>query len=317
MPEVKNDWNRWTHPRIIFAERVIPAGQTLDITADQTRTGRDMVVDLMGIGAEDLSTQAAGVGVANSSYLRSLNINYQVTERPWWVNAALIPAPAFHNFCGDHSLEGWFQGAPQANLRWARIQWEHAVPWIFNPADTLTIELTAPQLPDMVVYTGLRVAAVFEGAGGVTGLRRLFRIDGLLNQTPIPPTPVAFRFSDAQDGNNQGNEPFVMRKMGFINTTNPANEFSDADTRLLHVFRAKIMPSIGDSWSERGVPLASYGPHMSPPYRVAWHRPVGGPLYLRAGQAVALRVQNISAVPINTQFTLLGRIAFGIGSVGP
>jgi len=91
---------------------------------------------------------------------------------------------------------------------------------------------------------------------------------------------------------------------------------NNADLRLLNVFRAKVIPSIGDSWSDTGVPLCFYGPDMSPAHRVAWHRPPGGPLYLRAGQAVTIQVQNRSAVELNVQLALVGRVAFGVGSVG-
>jgi len=217
MPEVKvPDLSRWNHPRIIYAERSIPAGQTLTLTSTLTRTGRDMVIDLMGLSAEDYTPAAGGI-VPDVTYIRSLNVNYMVTERPWWLSSmALIPAPAFHNYPGDHSLEGWFQAAASDNLRWSRPMWAHKEPWTFNPVDTLSLEYSAPAVLNVGVpqYQPTSIMMVTDGAGEVTGLRRVFRFAANLPQHPPVIRPQALQFSDQQDGNNQGNEPFRMHKFG-------------------------------------------------------------------------------------------------------
>lgn len=312
--------DQFRHPAIQFAERVIAANDDDYIDQEELKVSRDMIVDFLAVSEETITEDDEAGSHANNSYIHYLGVNWQVTERPWWLPTNYAPMEVFSNWDGaDRSGGGIFAGAAATLAANGRLQWDHWKEWLFQPHDTLRVRVSAP-LVSYNIPESVTLAFDFVGAGLKSGLRRSFQIDGI-NFANFGPggVPHAQVYSNARNCDNLGDEPFVMTKMGIVSPYDAARGDPPNDTRLLNHIRAKVTPSLGDSWSQVDVPLAFYGTHMSVPHRVAYHRPPGGPILLQAGQSVAFHIWNLTnggiAQAINVQVALIGRVAPGIGSI--
>ena len=318
-------YREFNHPLVMFAEAVIPGtGVSTPIATDALKTSRDMIIDYIAISEETFTQGIAGAGevvIGNGqTYLHYIDINWGIVEGARWMPGNSVGRmEAFHNHVGDRSAGGIMAFANRL-AAWGGLRWNFSEPWIYNPIDNVTVDMTMPATP-----TGQGVAAnepmqvTFGGVGRRTGLRRSYGIQGIVvPQTGVGLPPFAQAFSDNQRANNLGAEAFFMTDLSVVFTNRAAGGPAwNADLRLLNFMRMRVTPSIGDSWSYVPIPLAFYGVDMSPPCRVAYHRPEGGPIFLHAGRALTFDVVNNhpGGLPCNVQVALIGRIAPGVGSV--
>jgi len=308
----------FVHPLVLFAERVATAGQQVAITQDALKTSRDMIIDYIAISEESLSTGVAPVG-AGQTYLHYLDINWGIVEGARWLPGnSFGNVETFHNYVADRSSGGVMAFA-NVLAAWGGLRWKHSEPWIYNPIDTLNVDMVRPAIPAPIAATAIEPIRVsFAGIGRKTGLRRNYDIQGIniAASGAIPAVQWAQSFGDNQRANNPGAEPFYMTdtSIEFTNRQAAAPGWN-ADLRLLNHYRMRVVPSIGDSWSHVPIPLAFYGVDQSVPYRVAYHKPEGGPIMLEAGRSLTFDVVNNGPQPTNIQVALIGRIYPGVGSV--
>jgi len=303
-------------PLILFAEQVVAPGAQIEINQDALSASRDMIIDYLAISEDSFSTNNLVVGLGQT-YLHMLDVNWGVAEGSKWLpgnNFGRIEL--FHNHPGDRSAAGIMNFANRF-AAWGGLRWKHSEPWIYNPIDNLTIDFLRPAMPAGIAQAAaepLRVS--FSGVGQKTGLRRDSEVQGInVPQALGGAAPLPGTFSDNQRANNIGTDPIFMTDMSvsFPNRQGGGGAWN-ADIRLLNHFRMRVVPSVGDGWSRVQVPLIFYGVDMSPPYRVAYHKPEGGPIALEAGRKIAFDIVNNSAVTTNIQVALIGRIAPELGS---
>lgn len=317
---IKDVYRRFSHVSMLFAEQVVPAATAANIQQQELKTSRDMIVDYLALSEETFSQNLVAAG-GGQTFLRYIDVNWGVVDKARWMPGNFYaPALVFHNVNGDRSQAGIFAGALDL-ATWGKIGYYHSEAWTYNPVDTLSVDATRPANPAGFGVTNLTTWIIqFEGVGIRTGLRRVFQIPGVtLLQGPAAAPPVSVPFSNNQQAANLGSEPHKM--IGF--SVMPANrdvpggaaQPMDADLRLLNHFRLRVTPSIGDSWSQVPIPLAFYGVHTSVPFRVAFHKPAGGPIYLHAGQSITFDIFNRSGQATNIQVALIGRVAPGIGAI--
>ena len=306
----------FVHPLVLFAERVATAGQQVAITQEALKTSRDMIIDYIAISEESLSSGVVLAG-AGQTYLHYLDVNWGIVEGARWLPGnSFGNIETFHNYVADRSSGGIMNFA-NVLVAWGGLRWKHSEPWIYNPIDNLTIDFLRPAMPAGIAQAAaepLRVS--FSGVGQKTGLRRDSEVQGInVPQALGGAAPLPGTFSDNQRANNIGTDPIFMTDMSvsFPNRQGGGGAWN-ADIRLLNHFRMRVVPSVGDGWSRVQVPLIFYGVDMSPPYRVAYHKPEGGPIALEAGRKIAFDIVNNSAVTTNIQVALIGRIAPELGS---
>lgn len=318
--KVPVNWKRFNHPKIVFAEKLIPAGKVDTIQQHELKVSRDMVVDYLAISEETLTTPRGGGPF--DTFLHWVGVNWGVVERATWQAIGFGSIEEFHNFYeGDKTNEPI---NPFGNTRtmWGPLRWRHSEPWLYNPIDTLSVDITTPViLPPG--FEGIRELSVFfDGVGQKSGLRRGFRIPCAPINLQAPGQIFSQSFSAPQMASNLGDEPFKMQSVG---VGFPGRYWCEntPDWRLYNFLRMRVTPSIGDSWSDTPVPLAFYGIHQGPPWRVAYHKPVGGPIFLYAGQSIVFQILNDATaanvggegIDLNVQAALIGRTAPGIGSL--
>lgn len=314
------DFSAFNHPKIMFAEHVVEqagaAGNADRFTFEdnQLRVSRDTIVDLLVVTEESRSGEE-DLTDPNGTFLHYLGVNYRVTERPDWVKSGDAPIETFHNFHEGDRSGGAIPDALTTGYTtaWGKLQWNFFEPWIYEPIDTLTVQFTAPATA--LGYSGYFPVFGVHGRGSRTGMPRFFYIPDVAVPQLLPNIIFAQTYNSNQHCNNLGDEPFKIYKMDLA-FSNRLNANGNNDTRLLNVWRMKVTPSIGDSWSDHPVPLIFHGVHMSLPHRIAYHRPPGGPIYLRAGQSISFDIRNYHwAKDTNVQVGFIGRVAPGVGSV--
>lgn len=320
------DWGKFNHPKIVFAEKVILAGKSDTIQQNELKVSRDMVVDYLAI-SDDTFTTAPRITNPHQTFLHWIGVNWSVVERSSWIPVGFGSIEEFHNFYEGDSTNVPIDPLTGNTLTmWGALRWRHSEPWVYNPIDTVSIDLVAPPAP--VEVLGSRELSVFWDAVGLkSGGRRSFVIPRSAIPGQALGLPFSQSFSAPQLASNLGDEAFKMQAMGI---GFPGRTWCDSslggpvDERLLNFYRMRVTPSIGDSHSDTPVPLVFYGIHQRPPWRLAIHKPVGGPIFLYAGQSIIFNIEN-NAIPINTgldnpvdinvQVALIGRTAPGIGSL--
>ncbi len=319
---IKEVYRQFVHPSILFAEQVVPANTAANIQQQELKTSRDMIVDYLAVSEETFSQDLLVAG-GGQTFLRYIDVNWGVVDKARWLPGNFYtPSLVFHNVSGDRSQAGILNGATGL-VNWGKIGYYHAEAWTYNPVDTLSVDATRPANPaaNNAVQQNNSFHVLFDGVGIRTGLRRVFQIPNVLfAQAPIGAAPASVPFSNNQQAANLGSETHMVVGFSFV----PANRDTaggvpvpqDADLRLLNHFRLRVTPSIGDSWSQVPIPLAFYGIHWSVPYRAAFHKPAGGPIYLHAGQSITFDIFNRHATQgTNVQVAVIGRVAPGIGSI--
>jgi hypothetical protein len=315
------DWHKFNHPKIVFAEKVILAGRSDTIQQNELKVSRDMVVDYLAISDDTFTTEPRVAG-PHQTFLHWIGVNWGVVERSTWIPIGFGSIEEFHNFYeGDSTNVPIDPLTGDTRTMWGALRWRHSEPWAYNPIDTLSIDLAAPQAP--IAIGGVRELSVFWDAVGLkSGSRRSF----VIPRSPFLPqglgVPFSQSFSAPQLASNLGDEAFKVQSVGLGFPERAWCQTPPVDERLLNFYRMRVTPSIGDSWSDTPVPLVFYGIHQRPPWRLAIHKPVGGPIFLYAGQSIIFNIKNNATVAnvdedvnINVQVALIGRTAPGIGSL--
>jgi len=321
----KVDWHKFNHPKLVFAERLIPAGESAVIEQKELHVSRDMVIDYLAVSDDSISTDDPDVPITspNQNFLHWVGINWGIVERASWLPIGFGSMEEFHNFFeGDRTNVPFTPGTkpPRGLDAWGPLRWRHSEPWLYNPIDTLSVDIAMPP-PAKVGRTAPELDVFWDGVGLRSGMRRSF----LIPNSPINAqanVPFTRSFSNQQLATNLGDEAFKMQAIG-IGFPGGVWDVHGGDLRSLNFIRMRVVPSVGDSWSDHPVPLAFYGIHQAPPYRVALHKPAGGPIFLYAGQSIVFNLQNNALaantglkddVDLNLQVCLIGRTAPGIGS---
>lgn len=312
----KIDWSVFRHPHFRFAEVVIASGARGFIDQHQLRVSRDTVIDYIMISEESYTTLGAGVS-NNRTYLDSLFVNWSLVDRADNSGQGLAPVEEYHNF---HNADRSITPFAAASAGWGGLRTDHTLPWIYNPTDTLTFEMSIPAAPAL---GGLGKSVVVDylahGVGLNSGLRRTYDVREITIPQDAAAPQVVVSTTNAT-ASNLGTEAYKMVDFGvsFRRMTAAGaatNWISFPDVRYLNHLRLRVNPSLGESWSDVHVPLIFYGLNYSPPSRMIVHKPSGGPVLLKAGQSMVFEFLNASAVSTNVQVALMGRIAAGIGSV--
>lgn len=324
------DWHQFNHPKIVFAEKFIPAGESRVIEQHELKVSRDMVVDYLAISDDSFTTDSKLALAPNMTLLHWLVVNWGVVERPTWIPIGFGMMEEFHNFFeGDRLCMPIvaFGGMPSTLFAWGPLRWRHSEPWLYNPIDSVSIDVVAPPPPGNVTIGTPRYLGVFmDGVGLKSGMRRSFVIGQAQVGGQAPGIPFSQSFSAPQTMANLGDETFKMQAVGLGFSGRGWNDVASlpVDNRLLNFFRMRVVPSIGDSWSDTPVPLVFYGIQQAPPWRLAIHKPVGGPIFLYAGQSIIFNIENLATagntglnddIDLNVQVALIGRTAPGIGSL--
>ena len=300
-------------PLILFAEQVLIPGQQVEINQDALSASRDMIVDYLAISEDSVSTDIPVVGLGQT-YLHMLDVNWGVVEGSKWLPGNNFGRmELFHNHVGDRGAGGIMDWANRF-AAWGCLRWKHPEPWVYNPIDNVTAEILKPPMTPLVPLLAAEpLRAVFGGVGQKTGLRRSYEIQGI----NIPAGQPLFTqpFSDIQRCNNVGTDPCFMTDLSITFPNRQALIAGwNADIRLLNHFRMRVVPSVGNGWSNVHVPMIFYGVDMSPPYRVAYHKPEGGPIALEAGRKIVFDVVNNTqqfappGVNLNVQVAIIGRV---------
>ncbi len=315
----KIDWSVFRHPHFRFAEVVIANGARGFIDQHQLRVSRDTVIDYIMISEETYSVLGAGVPAANATLLDSLFVNWSLVDRADNSGQGLAPVEEFHNF---HNADRSITPFAAANLGWGGLRMDHTLPWIYNPTDTLTFEMSIPTAPGGggSINQSVVVDYVAHGVGLNSGLRRTYDVREITIPQDAAAGPQVVVSTTNATASNLGTEPYKMLDfgVGFRRRTAAGaatNWVAFPDTRYLNFLRLRVNPSLGESWSDVHVPLIFYGLNYSPPSRMIVHKPSGGPILLKAGQSMVFEFLNVSGVSTNVQVALMGRIAAGIGSV--
>lgn len=290
---------RFVHPKILFDEIRIAGGggPPTELSSAALTAPRDMIVDFIGFSEETFSD---GLGAANDTYLQYIDVNWRIGERPLWRAQDLHRVVDLHNLYGDRSCDPCAVDL----AGWGSFRWNFAMPWIMNPYDGFSVDWTniaaAVQIPRLICPT-------LHGVGVKSGTKRAIQTLTLLTVPPIGIATVTNTTNDPINGANHSDEPF---RIDSLTIAFPGNSSSNTDRRILNHHRIRIIPSVGGDWSEPRVPLIFYSPHAGLPNRVAWHKPVGGPLYMRAGQRITFTIRNNAAInQCNMQVACLGRTA--------
>ncbi len=302
-------------PLILFAEQVLIPGQQVEINQDALSASRDMIVDYLAISDDSFSTGIAPVGLGQT-YLHMLDVNWGIVEGARWLPGNNFGRmELFHNHVGDRSAGGIMAFANRF-AAWGCLRWKHSEPWVYNPIDNVTIDFLRPQMPAAGQAAAEPMHVSFGGVGQKTGLRRNSEIQGINSPQALGlAPPFVWSFSDLQRANNIGTDPIFMTDMSVVFTNRQAGGGAwNADIRLLNHLRMRVVPSVGNGWSNVHVPLIFYGVDQSPPYRVAYHKPEGGPIALEAGRKIVFDVVNNTqqfappGVNLNVQVAIIGRI---------
>ncbi len=312
---IKDVYRQFVHPFIMFSEQVVAAATPFSFQQQDLKTSRDMIVDYLAISEETFSQNLVVAG-GGQTFLHQIDVSWGVIEKARWTPGNFYAsADMFHNVPGDRTQAGILAGAI-GTAAWGKIGYYHAEAWPYNPIDTLSVDATRPANPAGFGTVNNNVFNLqFDGVGVRTGQRRIFQIPNVMFGQSLAAAPaVSVPFSNNQQAANLGSQTHMMT--GFAITVANRVAAPDADLRELNHLRLRITPSIGDSWSQVPIPLAFYGVHMSLPYRVAFHKPAGGPIYLHAGQSIAFDVFNRDvAQATNIQVAVIGRVAPGIGAI--
>lgn len=304
----QTDFTLFTHPRILYTERAIDNTAVVFVDQNALRTSRDMLIDYIWVSMEDYSVGGGGIG-PNNTQLQFLWLNWNISDRAQWFPEGVVPCQMLHNFWDcDMSV------VPNlgAGLCVPTYLWRHTLRWVYNPAQGMTINWAVPAsnqqaCPILPVKVGL------HGQSMRTGHRRLFE-----ELVPFPASAgaaVAGTASVPQTFFNLGDDPYAIESF----TWAPSLEtFASGDMRVLHHYRMKVQPTWGDAWSEVPVPLILYGIHQGSVNRYVTYKPPGGPLLLKAGQSINWTLdftRGPAQSPQNVQIALIGRVAYGIGSL--
>lgn len=316
---IKDVYRQFTHPCILFSEQVVAANTPFSFQQSDLKVSRDTIVDYLAISEETFSQDLAVGGTGGQTFLHQIDVSWGVVEKARWTPGNFYgSADMFHNVPGDRTQGGILAGAI-GTAAWGKMGYYFAEAWEYNPIDTLSVDATRPANPAVnnAVAQNNFFNLQFDGVGMRTGLRRVFQVPNILfGQAPLAAPPASVPFSNPQQAANLGSETHMMTGVAITVGNRTAAQPMDGDLRLLNHFRLRVTPSIGDSWSQVPIPLAFYGIHMSVPYRVAFHKPAGGPVYLHAGQSIAFDVFNRAAAQgTNVQVAVIGRVAPGIGAI--
>lgn len=315
--------SRFTHPKILFGEVVVPlGGAATELDQHVLKASRDMIVDRIVISEETYSQEAGpAAAFASSTFLHYLDVNWGVVERPRWAGEnTYTPIEVFHNVPMDRSSGGIFNGGATQYAAWAVNRWRLERPWVYNPQDTLQIDVSHPGVA-LGFPSGMDFEFMLDGRGIASGLDRIFRIPNVRVPQAPANVPFAQSFTSNRLASNLGDEHYLMGSFGWMSPQRMATGAGwPNDLRILNVLRAKVVPSIGDSWSDANIPLIFYGLDQALPGRVAVHKPFGGPIYLKAGQSMTFSFRFntppvLDPVQTNVQVALIGAQAPGIGSV--
>lgn len=302
------DHTKFTHPRILFDETQVAfgGGAATPLATNNLRTSRDMIVDLIGVSDE---TYSLNLGAAGNTFLQYIDLNWQVTERARWRPLDLARAIDLHNEIGDHSTD-----PTQADLAgWGMHRWLFSEPWLYGPKDGYQIDWSQPARAGGAATVARNITTMFDGVGVQTGARRTFQIPNFPIAGSAGGVLVTGTGTNTLTAACPGDEQYRITNFGIAFN---AVAWAGTDLRVLNHMRIRVHPDVGDPWSEFPIPLIFYGPHMSPANRVCWHRPVGAPLLLKAGQGLVFELRNNhAATTTNVQVAILGRIAPGVGSI--
>jgi len=308
----KVDFSTFVHPQMLFSERALAANGEVFMNQNDLKTSRDFVVDYIWFSEYSLP-DIGGVPGAQATLIQDMWVNWAITDRAWWFPQDVVPAP----YMQTHWDADRTQAANLAlNLANPTFVWRHPLRWLYNPNQGVTVEWEDPgtiaNSPGFPTPGGglPGLGFGFNGFGLKTGRRRLFNMEWAIAAQGVGPAPVIATASVPATMHNLGDEPYL------IETTHlPMFNTNLLDQRWLNYYRMKVQPTWGNAWSELRVPFLMYGTSIGPNNRDCWYKPSGGPIYMKAGQSVNFRVQNRSLFPTTVQVGLIGRVAFGLGSV--
>lgn len=311
MPNEREEFMRFTHPRILYAEaRVVAGAPGIYLDQNQLRTSRDMLIDYIWLSEESASLDT---GEKNLCLLHNLLVNWAISDRQAFYPHEGVPCGVLHNLWDAERTAIPFNMFGDPIVYPAVFLWRHTVRWLLNPAQGIRVDwsLTPAQIQVGAIETGF----VMHAVGLKTGMRRLYGIRVPTPQgPPIGLPPLAQTAASPTTAHNLGDEPYLVESTGiYFGKQWAANP--DADTRWLNLLKYKVVPTWADAWSEVPLPVLMYGLQMGMPARSVIHKPAGGPIYLKAGQAVNFWAANTGNVDTNIQVALIGRVAYGVGSL--
>lgn len=309
----KHDFSVFNHPRIFFAERIVPREEVRFFEQNDLKTSRDFLIDYIWIGEDRYFGEGWDPPNNTPSIIRDININWQIVDR-----ATVWPMDEFsvtnlqNYWDADRS---WNPCAP-ADTGFCSLLWRHALRWIYNPTQDVRIDWEAPGVPNGagMLRPQLTIRPSMSGTSLKTGHRRVYGMDLIFPAQINPQQRFSGTASAPNTMGNLGDDPYAMEDFGFSTTS----EWDLGDLGWFNLLRMKVIPSQGEAWSDVPIPLAVYALHQSISAR-RWvvYKPPGGPLLLKAGQSFVARVRNTNGqLDTQVQIALIGRTAPGIGSMG-
>lgn len=325
MGEKHFDWSVFTHPRILYTELAlsIAAGATPRLTTNfnDLKCSRDLLVDYIYIG--DDGTFSSSPATPNQSNLQGLNINWQIADRAPYFPQGLVPVMTMHNWwdCDRTQSYGPAQNPDVTFLNpIGSLYWRHTLRWVYNPSQSFQVDWqkvgnnAAP--PGAMPAVNLNV--YMYGVGLRTGNRRAFGAGGAVAAGPIggPAVVQNGQIVNPPLMSNVADEPYAIEGIGLpLDATWWQGVGANQDLRFFNYLKLKVSPTQGEPWSDVPIPMACYGVHMGLPMRGAWYKPPGGPILMKAGQAMTFDCQNTLARNTQVQIALIGRTAPGYGSL--
>ena len=321
----KFDFSVFCHPRILYTELNLTAAAGAlprsTTNFNDLKCSRDLLIDFIYIG--DDGTYATGNVTVNQSNLQGLNVNWQIADRAAYFPQALVPVMAMHNWwdCDRTQTYGPAQNPAVDYLTpIGNLYWRNTLRWVYNPSQSFRVDWQKIGNNLGQAMPGVLLRVHLNGIGLRTGHRRTFG-----DVTAIPAGPAAAAIQTGQIVNpplmsNISDEPYLIEGVSLpLDATwwpgIGAGAGIDQDLRYFNYLRLKITPTQGEPWSDVPIPMAIYGVHMGPAMRAAWYKPAGGPILLKAGQAITFDCQNTLARATQVQIALIGRTAPGHGSL--
>lgn len=314
MSEQKFDYSIFTRPRILYTEcQLSPMGTegaSATTSTNDLRTTQDFLIDFICISADGDYLHG---GPKHFNSLGYLYLNWQIAGRAPFFPQRLVPAFTMYNWWGGDA--GHCPVVTPDVYPFAIYSWQHALRWVYHPGQSFRVDWqkrgsAGGGIPvDVVLGVGL------DGVSVRTGHRRIFWSDATIPAGPggIGAPPQVGSIVQPNAMGNISDEPYLIER--FI-LTFPYDNWAGNDVRWLSWLYIKVVPSHGQPWSDVPVPLALYTLHQTTTRLKVPYKPPGGPILLKAGQAIVFQLENRS--PGNhealVQIGLFGRVASSDGS---